>query len=72
MTKEEKITLLEETFEVEENTLEEDTILSEIEEYDSIAKLSLIVLFEDEFNIRLDRDTINSFKTVADILNRME
>ena len=72
MTKEEKIKLLEETFEVDDNTLNENTVLSELEEYDSIAKLSLIVLFEDTFNKRLNKKTIDSFVTVSDILGIME
>ncbi len=72
MTKEEKIKLLEETFEVDDNTLNENTVLSELEEYDSIAKLSLIVLFEGTFNKRLNKKTIDSFVTVSDILGIME
>ena len=72
MTKEEKIKLLEETFEVDDNTLNENTVLSELEEYDSIAKLSLIVLFEDTFNKRLNKQTIDSFVTISDILGIME
>ena len=72
MTKEEKIKLLEETFEVDDNTLNENTVLSQLEEYDSIAKLSLIVLFEDTFNKRLNKKTIDSFVTVSDILGIME
>jgi acyl carrier protein len=71
MTNEEKIRLLEDAFEQDENTLNEDTKLSDIPEYDSMAKLTLIVLCDDEFNKKLTGEQINSFKTVKDILDFM-
>ena len=33
-----------------------------------MAKLSLIVMADDEFDITLDSDTIRGFKTVGDIV----
>lgn len=71
MTKQEKIKLLEDTLELEGNNLTEDTILKEVSEYDSMAKLSLIVLFDDEFNKKLTGEQIIKFKTVKDILDFM-
>ena len=71
MTKEEKIKLLENALELGENTLKEDTNLSEISEFDSMAKLTLIVLFDDEFGKKLTGEQINAFKTVKDILDFM-
>ena len=71
MTNEEKIALLEETWELDEGTLSEDTVLADVEEYDSMAKLSLIVLCDDEFEKKLDGDTIKGFVTVKDILDFM-
>ncbi len=68
MTNPEKIALLEETWELDEGTLKEDTVLADVEEYDSMAKLSLIVLCDDEFSKKLDGDTIKGFVTVKDIL----
>ena len=38
MTNKEKIRLIEETLELEENTLTENTMLSEIENFDSMTK----------------------------------
>ena len=49
MTKEEKIALLEDMLELESGALAPETELSSIDEYDSMAKLSLIVLMDDEF-----------------------
>lgn len=68
MTEKEKIALLEDMLELESGTLNSDTELSSIEEYDSMAKLSLIVLMDDEFNKKLTGEHIRMFKTVGDIL----
>ena len=72
MTQEEKIALLEDMLELDTNTLTPDTELSSIDEYDSMAKLSLIVLMDEECNKKLTDEQIREFKIVADILNFME
>lgn len=72
MTNQEKIAMLEETWEMDEGTLTAETLLSDVDEYDSMAKLSLIVMMEDEFNVKLDSETVRGFKTVGDILEKME
>jgi acyl carrier protein len=71
MTNEEKITLLEDMLELDGGTLAPDTELSSIDEYDSMAKLSLIVLMDDEFSKKLTGEQIREFKTVQDILDFM-
>ena len=71
MTNAEKIKLLEETWEMDEGSLNEDTVLEDVEEFDSMGKLSLIVLCDDEFGKKLPGDTIKTFKTVKDILDFM-
>lgn len=71
MTNEEKIALLEDMLELETGTLTPETELSSIDEYDSMAKLSLIVLFDEEFSQKLTGEEIRSFKTVGDILVSM-
>ena len=71
MTKEEKIALLEDMLELESGALAPETELSSIDEYDSMAKLSLIVLVDDEFSKKLTGEQIREFKTVQDILNFM-
>ena len=69
MTNDEKMRLIEETLELDENTLTEATVLADIEEYDSMAKLSLIVMCDDEFGKKLNGEELSSFKTVKDILD---
>ncbi|WP_099292501.1 MULTISPECIES: acyl carrier protein [unclassified Butyricimonas] len=69
MTNQEKMRMLEEIFELDENYLTEDSVLKDIVEYDSMAKLSLIVLCDDEFDKKLTGEQIREFETVRDILN---
>ena len=71
MTENEKIAMLEDMLELDEGTLTAETALEDIDEYDSMAKLSLIVLMEDEFGVKLSSDMIKSFQTVGDILKLM-
>lgn len=69
MTNQEIINLIEEALEVDANSLTEATNLNEIEEYDSMAKLSIIVLADDEFSKKLTGETMREFVTVGDIVN---
>ena len=72
MTNEEKIAMLEEVLELDGDTLKPETELSSLGEYDSMAKLSLIVMMDDEFGKKLTGEQIFQFKTVQDILDFME
>ena len=65
MTNEENIALL------EAGALTPETVLADIEEYDSMAKLSLIVLMDDECGKKLTGEQIREFKTIQDILDFM-
>lgn len=71
MTNQEKIRLIEDALELEKNTLMEDTSLDSIPEYDSMARLTIIVLCDDEFNKQLTGEQIREFKTVKDLLDFM-
>ena len=72
MTIEEKLALLEETLEMEEGTLSADMDLDDVEEYDSMTKLSIIVMMQDEFGVKLTSDMVRGFTTVQDILDLMK
>ena len=72
MKQEEKIALLEDMLELDGGTLKPETVLADIEEYDSMAKLSLIVLMDDEFGKKLTGEQIREFKTVQNILDFMD
>ena len=72
MTNEEKIALLEDMLELEAGTLTPETELTSVDEYDSMAKLSLIVLFDEECGKKLTGEEIRTFKKVGDILAAMD
>lgn len=67
MTTEEKIAMLEDIMDLDEGTLTLDSVLDDLEEWDSLSKLSLIVEAKQQFNKVLLAETIRSFKTVNDI-----
>ena len=72
MSTKEKLALLEDMLELDEGTLDASAELSTIEEWDSVAKLSLIVLLDDECGKELKSDDIKKFITVQDILDYMD
>lgn len=67
MTDMEKITLLEELMELEEGDLTKDSVLEEIEEWDSLTKLSLMAAVKKQFGKSLTVSELREFKTVGDI-----
>lgn len=68
MTVQEKLNLIEEALELNVNSLTEDKALEDIPEYDSMAKLTIIVLADDEFGKKLTGEQLRDFKTVGDIV----
>ena len=68
----EKLEMLEEVMDLDENELSADMKLADIEEWDSLSALSLIVMMKKEFGIELTNDTIRSFITVQDICDLMK
>lgn len=72
MTQEEKLSLIEEALDVEAGSLSADTILANVNEYDSMTKLSLIVMFDDECGKKLTGEMLRTFKTIGDIMNAMD
>lgn len=72
METKEKLNLIEEALELDNNSLSESTLLEDIPEYDSMAKLSLIVLIDDEFGKKLTGEQLRDFKTVGDIVSFLD
>jgi acyl carrier protein len=71
MTDLEKIEMLADMLDMDAAELSTETLLSDIEEYDSMAKLSLIVLCDEECGKKLTGEQIREFKTIQDIINFM-
>ena len=71
MSDQEKLALLEEMFEMDEGTLASETKLDEIDNWDSMMKLTLIVLVDEECGKTLKSDDIKKFSTIQDIMDFM-
>ncbi len=67
MTLQEKIEFLEEIMDVEEDTLTVETVLNEVEEWDSLSALSLTVEMKKRYDKFLTTEMIKGFKTVGDV-----
>ena len=72
MDSEKKLRLLEGVFEIDEGDITPDMDLDSIENWDSMTKLALIVMVEEEFGKVLSSDIIRSFNSVGDIMAQME
>lgn len=67
----EKLALLEEMLEMDAGSLTPETVLKELENWDSLAMISLIALLDEKFSKKVPGKTIKSFQTVQDIINVM-
>ena len=67
----ERINKIEEMLEIDENTLTPETELNSLDEWDSIAILSAIVMFDEEFGKTVKGTDLKACKTVADLINLM-
>ena len=63
--------MLEDMLELDGGTLKPEMNLNDIPEYDSMAKLSLIVMMDDEFGKKLTGEQIREMKTVQDVIDFM-
>ncbi len=71
MTNNEKMALLEDMFEVDPGTLKPEIELNTLENWDSMMKLSLIVLVDEECGKTLKSDDMKKFVTLQDIMDYM-
>ncbi len=71
MDNQKKLELLEDMFELDEGTLNPEMELTEIENWDSMMKLTLIVLMDEECGKTLKSDDIKKFNTIQDIIDYM-
>lgn len=64
--------LLADLFEVEVSEIDENVKLIDFDPWDSMSKLSLIVLMDEECGKKLTGEQLREFKTIGDILAFME
>ena len=69
MTIEEKLAIIKEILECEDADISVDTQLKDIDEWDSLSVLSLIMYMLDNYSIKVSGSDIRNFTTVQDIIN---
>lgn len=72
MKDERKLELIAEILDVEQESLTPETILSDLEEWDSIALISFMAMMDDEFDKIVKGADVKAQKTVADLMALME
>ena len=68
----EKLATIEEMMDLDEGTLAEDTVLKDLDEWDSITRRSLRIYFEEEQGKKISGDEIKAFVTVKDITDLID
>lgn len=68
----EKLALIEEVLDTEEGALTPEMVLDDMDEWDSISALSLIVMLDEHFNKTITGAEIKALNTIGDILAYME
>ena len=72
MTEKEKLELAEEIMDVEEDTLSLDMLLDDIDEWDSLSALTLIVESKKRRGKVITTEIIDELKTVSDLCELFE
>lgn len=72
LTEQEKMQAIADSVEMELEEISADMILSDIENWDSVAVLSIIAVINERFNRFPSAEEIMSFKTVGDLMAAME
>ena len=68
----ENLALLQDVLAVEAGSLTQETMLADVEEWDSIAALSLIVMLDEKFEKTVSGAQIKAMASISDILAYME
>ncbi|AQW83678.1 acyl carrier protein [Campylobacter pinnipediorum] len=67
-----KMELIAELLDLKTSDFKSETILSELDEWDSMAAISYVVMMDEKFGKIIDTKDIKNFKTIQDILDSME
>lgn len=68
----EKMQLVAELLELEVDDFTPQTELDSLEEWDSLAAISYVVMMDEKFGVAAKPDDIKEFKTIQDILDSMK
>ena len=68
----EKMALIAELLELVVSDFTPETKLEELEEWDSLAAISYVVMMDEHFGVTANPNDIRNFKTIQDILDSMK
>ena len=66
------INLFCETLEIEDAQVTSETIFRDLEQWDSLAYLSVIAMIDEEFDIQIEGAEFKELKTIGDLINEIE
>ena len=72
MNLEQKIELIAELLELEVSDFTPETNLDDLEEWDSLAAISYVVMMDEKFGVVAKPSDIKNFHTIQDILDSMK
>lgn len=67
-----KMELVAELLELETSDFTPQTLLDDLEEWDSLAAISYVVMMDEKFGVVAKPKDVQSFKTIQDILDSMK
>lgn len=65
------INLFAETLEIESANISPETIFRDLEEWDSLAYLSVIAMIDEEFDVQIEGAEFKELKTIGDLINEI-
>ncbi len=72
MNDKEKLNRLEELLDVDTDTLNPDMELRDIDQWDSMAVISVMAMYDEVFDKIVSASEVKHFKTIKDIMDQME
>lgn len=66
------IELFKENLEIEENNITRDTIFRDLDQWDSMAFLSIIAMIDEEYDVVIEGNEFKELKTIGDLIDEIE
>lgn len=66
------IELFKETLEIEQDTVHLDTVFRELEQWDSLAFLSVIAMIDEEYDVVIEGNDFKKLITISDLIEEIK
>ena len=66
------IELFRETLEIDENNISRDTIFRDLDQWDSMAFLSVIAMIDEEYDVVIEGNDFKELKTIGDLIDEID